>query len=233
VVAECGGGEPENFTPPPPPRAVGYVEPNIEFWNSCLELLKMTREELGKYNLLTPDLKAKTARLEEYGTFLRDVSNKELKRIALTDKEYETIRIFGSSVENLTKEFYELAPDAVPEEGSFPITEEEMAIVADVFTSNNECLEVGVGRANEIYVIVEIEGYLYLTKGAVFSYYEFKQPVSNRLTDGEWRQLLDTDPPEVPAWLRMFLLPEQFMETNKLRTMPIEVEENYNYSSGC
>lgn len=235
VVAECGGGDPENFTPPPPPRAVGYVEPNIEFWNNCLELLKMTREGLDKYKLLTPDLKAKTLRLEEYGTFLRDVSDKELKRIALTDKEYETIRIFGSSVENLTKEFYDFSPDASKQdiEDGFPIVDEEMAIIADVFTSNNECLEVGVGRGNEIYVIVEIEGYLYLTKGAVFNYYEFTQPVSNRLTDGQWREMLDADPPKMPVWLEMFILPEQFIETNKIRTMPIEVEENYNYSSGC
>jgi len=83
MIAECGGDyEPENFTPPPPPRAVGYVEPNIEFWRHCLELLKMTKDGMNKYNLFTPDLKAKTARLEEYAQFLYNVSDKELKRIA-------------------------------------------------------------------------------------------------------------------------------------------------------
>ena len=42
-------------------------------------------------------------------------------------------------------------------------------------------LEVGVGNAAEIYVVVPIEGKLYLTRGAVFDYFEF---IGNeRLTD--------------------------------------------------
>ena len=39
--------------------------------------------------------------------------------------------------------------------------------------------------------------------GAVFSYYEFKQPMNNRLTDEAWQQLL-ADPserPAMPSWL--------------------------------
>jgi hypothetical protein len=38
--------------------------------------------------------------------------------------------------------------------------------------------------------------------GAVFSYYEFKQPMSERLTDEAWQEML-ADPskrPSLPSW---------------------------------
>jgi len=38
----------------------------------------------------------------------------------------------------------------------------------------------------------------------VFSYYEFKQPAGNRLTDEEWREVLKTNPPKEPEWLAGF-----------------------------
>jgi len=66
-----------------------------------------------------------------------------------------------------------------------------MAVVADVFTTNDICLELGVGRADDIYCIVNIGGYDYITRGSVFSFYEFQQPISNRLTDKEWRDNLN------------------------------------------
>ena len=43
-------------------------------------------------------------------------------------------------------------------------------------------IRAGVKEDN-IYVIVEIEGYLYLTKGATFSYHEFSMPQGKELKD--------------------------------------------------
>ena len=53
-----------------------------------------------------------------------------------------------------------------------------------------------------IYVIVQDHaGQLYLTRGVTLSYYEFKQPYNERLTDEEWQQMLDSSPPSLPEWI--------------------------------
>jgi hypothetical protein len=42
--------------------------------------------------------------------------------------------------------------------------------------------------------------------GGVYSYYEFTQPVSDRLTDEAWRDMLDRDAaPGRPTWERPVL----------------------------
>ena len=38
------------------------------------------------------------------------------------------------------------------------------------------------------------EGHILLGVGPVFSYYEFKQPMDDRLTDEAWREILDSNP---------------------------------------
>ena len=89
-----------------------------------------------------------------------------------------------------------------------------MACVADVHTANDlrpgigfghSVLEEAVGDAHEIYVVVPIQGKLYLTRGAVFSYFEFLRPAGKRLDDAGWQKLLDSKqrPPQ-PVWVKAF-----------------------------
>ena len=72
-------------------------------------------------------------------------------------------------------------------------------MVADVATGQNNALTEGTGRIMEIYVVVPIEGQLVLTRGGIYSQYEFVQPSSNRLTDEQWRQTLDNNQVP-PTW---------------------------------
>lgn len=77
-----------------------------------------------------------------------------------------------------------------------------------------EYLEEAVGLVDEIYVVTEINGKPYLSKGAVFSYYEFnsRQP----LTDEDWqKQLLSGKAPKRPAWLKNIMV-----ETKSLESKP-------------
>lgn len=69
-----------------------------------------------------------------------------------------------------------------------------MLLYADNFTlpSNGAYLEEAVGMVDEIYVIAEIQGKPYLTRGAVFSYYEFTNPTP--LTDESWQTLINHPP---------------------------------------
>ncbi|WP_409376123.1 DUF3160 domain-containing protein [Candidatus Sordicultor fermentans] len=40
--------------------------------------------------------------------------------------------------------------------------------------------------------------------GPVFSYYEFKQPMNERLTDEVWREILNNNSPPQPDWTKSF-----------------------------
>jgi len=196
--AECGGdGE-----PPPVPK--GYVEPNVEFYDRMLWLTTTSRTGLDARGLLTDNLREKFSQFEDLLTFLKNVSIKELANQKLTADEYRQIMIYGSELERLT-----LSVINDQARGWYDITSEadkHMAVVADVHTWYIYCLEEAVGCANEIYVVVPIEGKLWLTRGAIFSYYEFPQPLKDRLTDEQWQKMLkNKSAPSPPIWVDSFL----------------------------
>jgi len=111
-------------------------------------------------------------------------------------------------------------------------SDDEMAIAGDVFTTNENCLELAVGRADDIYCIVDIGGYYYLTRGSVFSYYEFTQPISKRLTDKEWRDMLNSDQvPPREGWYEDILLKKFEEKLNILNTNPSSLKEYHGKSS--
>jgi len=86
--------------------------------------------------------------------------------------------------------------------------DDQMPIIADVHTDalNNLVLEEGVGYPFDIFVIVPIEDTLKVTRGAVFSYYEFSQPISDRLSDEAWQAMLKSDNPvKLPVWTGSFI----------------------------
>jgi len=45
------------------------------------------------------------------------------------------------------------------------------------------------------------DGRIIVGAGPVFSYYEFKQPMDDRLKDKEWKEMLRSNPPEKPGWV--------------------------------
>ena len=114
-------------------------------------------------------------------------------------------------------------------------TDKHVAVVADVYTANADnnpeprrsVLYEAVGPADEVYVVVEIDGYLYLTRGAVFSYREFQRPLSDpRMTDEEWQQMLKQKPATgTPQWMDEITVP---LDADKLQD-----NEEVFYSSGC
>ncbi len=85
--------------------------------------------------------------------------------------------------------------------------DERMALIADVHTDPNSglVLQVGVGDALPIFVIVWVEGERTLALGGVFSYYEFKQPLSERLSDEVWQAMAPRPP--LPEWLDSLVVP--------------------------
>lgn len=222
MAAECGGAG------PPDPIVVGYVEPNLPFWRKMENILQATRLILQQNDCMTDDLKGKTDQLNDYVTFLIQVTEKELRGEKLTEPEYRTLEYMGSSIEYFTLSVVD--PDLHLDDWSLVQgPDKSIAIVADIYTRNirgcnkNGILHIATGNANNIYVVIEIEGNLYLTRGATFSYYEFVQPLGTRLTDEEWQKMLEEKKaPAVPEWMKSILIEKE-----------PHVDERVFYSSGC
>jgi hypothetical protein len=205
VYAESGGGGDE---PPPPPDDRGYVEPNPYVYARLASLLKMTKEGLDIRGLLTPSMKDNLGKMEQLAMSLKTISEKELNNEKLTDEEYELIRSYGGQLEHFWIETNKDEP-AYKETGSQRdyLNENPAAIIADVATDpNGQVLEVGTGNISEIYVVVPVDGKLKIAKGGVYSYYEFTWPMSDRLTDKKWRELLNSgQAPALPSWTDAFV----------------------------
>lgn len=202
VYAELGGG------PPKEKDDRGYVEPNPEVYARLASLLKMTNEGLDIRGLLTPSMKDNLAKLEQLALSLKIISEKELKNEKLTDEEYELIRSYGGQLEHFWLEVNKDEPAFKESTGARDyLYENPAAIIADVATDpNGWVLEVGTGKISEIYVVVPIDGKLRIAKGGVYSYYEFAWPMSDRLTDKKWRELLDSkEAPSLPEWTNAFV----------------------------
>lgn len=207
MSAECGGdsGEVELWIPEPPK---GYVEPNVVFFRRLGAVLAATDAQLSARRMLQPHLRGQLKRLRDVVTFLQRVAEKEVAGKPRTLAEYEQIQKLGSLFDNIT---LSLLSDGEPVQWSdFQGPDGHMPVIADVHTANGQALEVGVGRAHEMYVLVEIEGKLKLTRGAVFSYYEFPWPAADRLTDEKWQKLLEAGKqPAQPSWIAPVLAPER------------------------
>jgi len=83
-----------------------------------------------------------------------------------------------------------------------------VALVTDVASNPSAglALQEAVGNVDYIYVVVTLpDGSLQLTRGGVFSYYEFLNDINARMTDDEWRaQVASGDLPPRPEWASAF-----------------------------
>ena len=136
--------------------------------------------------------------IAELSAMLTEMARKELWGEPLTDDEQLFLKYdFGMKLW-YTRYLAELALADPPEMA---------AIVADV-ASNPDAgvvLEAGTGFVDTIYVIADSPDGLHLTRGTVYSYYEFVQPIDERLTDEAWREMLNAgEAPPRPDWVGAF-----------------------------
>lgn len=199
VYAEMGGGDEEQDDR-------GYVEPNPEVYGRLAALTRMTIDGLQDRGLLKDNMGDSLKQLEELALQMKTISEKELADKPITDKEYDLIRSYGGQLEHFWLE-------ALQDEGvetTSDVIENPAALVTDIATDpNGQALEEGTGYVNDIYVAVPVAGSLRIAKGAVYSYYEFPWPASDRLTDDKWKSMLkDGKMPQSPAWTKMYTAPE-------------------------
>ena len=133
----------------------------------------------------------------------RKYSLKELNNQPLTRDEYLEIRYIGGKLEYMTLHVMTNSPSYW---SLVSQADRDMATVADVHNGGGDVLEVGVGRAQQIWVVVPIEGKLSLARGGIFSFYEWTQPASDRLTDEKWQAMIRAGKnPPPPKWTKTFI----------------------------
>ena len=176
--------------PPTEEKTVtGYVEPVPEFYNRLLALTRMTNKGLEEMKVLDDSSRYRLQNLERILERLITISEKELNGENLIKDDYNFIKDFG---DELNSTIYSV------EENSKKTT-----IIADVHTEGNtgKVLEEGVGYVDLIVVAYTFpNGKIFLGVGPVMTYYEFKHPMNDRLTDEKWRELLGSNPPAPSEW---------------------------------
>jgi hypothetical protein len=173
----------------------GYVEPSPHVYGRLASLTCMMKEGLTSLKLLLPEYSRKLDILENLLLQLKTISEKELSGKDITSNEYHTISDIGSVLESLVTFRTAVTSEA----------DKTVAIVADVHTdvNTNTVLEEGVGSVFLVYIIVPLQGQPCITEGGVFSYYEFLQPLDNRLTDEQWQKM---EKPPLPEWTKSFIV---------------------------
>ena len=182
----------QNYTPPfGKTNEEGYVEPVPEFYARLLALTQMT--EKGLANLYALNATDKT-RLQDMARILErliTISVDELEDKKLSEDDYKYIIDFGETLNS-----------------TIGANNEGTTVVADVYSdsSTGQVLEEGVGYVKMVVVAYRIPGddtgddEIYGCMGPVFSYYEFTR--EDRLTDAAWKEMLTTDPPDEPEWVK-------------------------------
>lgn len=181
VMAEMGGGDEDDKD------YRGYVEPEPLVFSRFETLSRNTKAGLENYGYLTQTDAENLDKLAELAKKLKTISIKELTNVTLEDTEYDLIECYGGEIEHF---WLEAMKGMTGEE--YPTTEDfPAALVVDVATDpNGSVLELGTGDPACIYVMVNVGGKLRIAQGSVYSFYQFEQPLSERLNDSEWRKML-------------------------------------------
>jgi hypothetical protein len=125
-----------------------------------------------------------------------EIANKELLNQPLSEQDEKFIEGLADSLESLVA--------GVDSAGL------KTTLVADVHTDIYEktVVEEAVGKVDLLVVACTTpDGSVFLAAGPVLSYYEFKHPMDDRLTDEAWRALLEApERPARPTWYEPLLV---------------------------
>lgn len=219
-----GGGPP---TSPPQPA---YVEPNPEAFYRMAYMARLLVEGLKQRGMAgelsmggdparqggsvfgkahgesgavqydyDPKLEDLIGRLGQYADILQqlgDIAARELAGEPLTEDDRRFILKSCLAFTECQNRYDDQPPDPLP-------------IVAAVAGGGDSVLEAATGFVDRLYVLAPLDsGGITVAQGGVFSYYEFRQPRTDRLTDEAWRERLSgPDAPPLPAWASKFILP--------------------------
>jgi hypothetical protein len=207
----------------------GYVEPLPELYARLATLARMTREELSRLDVLDGAGQERLAHFEGLLVRLVTIAEKELLAqpldradqvfiVALPDQFEQAVVARDKSVlpgleQELAvarfgkdeKQIKKVESQLLFEEYVRTTTVSVAAVHRD--TNSDQVLQEATGYLDLGVFLYQLpDGRLVLGAGPVLSYYEFRQPARDRLTDRDWRRQLDAETgPERPEWSRAYL----------------------------
>lgn len=190
-----GGFEPMDE----PPRH--WVEPDPVAWQRMASVVGLLQDGLRERGLVTSGDDRDVLMTSVRGMLQRlaGIAGDELDGLPISQADNDWLEGIGSVFEALwiqTSDWDETI-------GMPSADDTDAALIADIMRSTLGYLEIGTGRVDRIMVLVPNDaGNFQVAVGGVYSYYEFWQEAElGRLTDEEWRAMLDSgDAPERPPW---------------------------------
>jgi hypothetical protein len=181
--------------PPPPPPPKGIVEPVPSFYARILTTTRMAYSGLRELKVLDARAESRLSALVRVLEQLYDICLRQVENEPLTLSDNEFLANFSESLKNTIGD--------VDDKGL------KTTIIADVHTEMNtkQVLEEASGYIDYILVAyARPEGDIILAVGPVLSYYEFKHPMKDRLTDEKWQDmLLQNQAPDRPWWISSYM----------------------------
>jgi len=173
----------------------------------------MTRLGLQDMALLTNEAGVKDIlfRFDDLLQRIQEIAVREVENRALTPEDNEFLKGFAWQCNSLLDRIASLGATGLGEYET-PAVDLRTSLVADVMTNieASQVLEEGSGNIEFLVAVVRIPGSqaFFVTAGPVFSYYEFRHAMDDRLTDEAWRELLrGATPPASPSWTCSFRHP--------------------------
>jgi hypothetical protein len=182
-----------------PPRH--WVEPDPVAWERMASVITLLREGLRDRELVGTGDDHDSLMTTVIGTLerLARIARDEVAGLPILPADNDWLEGIGSVFEALwiqTSDWDETL-------GMPSADDTDAALIADIMRSTLKYLEIGTGRIDRIMVLVPNDnGNFQVAVGGVYSYYEFwREAELGRLTDEEWRAMLDAgEAPERPGW---------------------------------
>jgi len=173
-----------------------WVEPDPVVYQRLNSIVLLMQSGLESRGLLTSDTKKLFADLTEMYGFFSRIAEDELANKPISEQDNTALGDIGSQMEGLWWQASDRTDDGASS------ADKSAAIVADIGRGGQQVVEVATGSIDNIFVIVpDDRGGFAVARGGVYSYYEFLQPASDRLTDEVWRQKLEAGQvPPRPGW---------------------------------
>lgn len=165
--------------PPELPVPRGYVEPNIDLFDSLLALTKTTSTYFDDESY---------QKFTDYLTFLRKLAVSESKNDKISNEDFESLRLSYNDLYGMVQEKKLI--------GNPSTKNARGGIIADIFTSGKfGPLYIATGRPALMLLMVNDVNGARVVRGPVYSTYEFYgKPfpmTSGRYSDEDWQQAYD------------------------------------------
>ncbi|HVW19715.1 MAG TPA: DUF3160 domain-containing protein [Opitutaceae bacterium] len=178
-------------------RPPGFIEPNAGFYAAMARLVDRAHDAFADGGIFAAgpperaSLEDRWRRLRDMLSTLEPLADKQIAERDFTPDEADFLRGYGEKLGAIM---------GYSDDGTdFPKDDAPKWAEVNLDPNSGQSLAVGLGRPRTLYVLYPWKGMEVLCAGGVTTYYEY--PSRDRLTDPEWRALLDSkEAPVPPAW---------------------------------